>query len=85
MTDKASQKMKNTYEAKHKLSNVIIPEDHSLVSFDVKSLFTSIPHELAINCIQAALNSDDDYKSRTSLSKEQLLKLIKICINANNF
>ena len=34
-TDKAPQKLKNTYEAKEKLSSFIIPDSHILVSFDV--------------------------------------------------
>ena len=31
ITDKAVQKLKNTYEAKEKLSNIIIPTSHVLV------------------------------------------------------
>ena len=40
--------MKNTYEAKEKLSNHSIPGNYELVSFHVQKLFTSIPHDIAI-------------------------------------
>ena len=43
LTDDAPQKLKNSAEVKELLENVIIPSDHTLVSFDVRSLFTNIP------------------------------------------
>ena len=46
ITNLADQKLKNTYEAKEKLSNHSIPDNYELVSFDVQKLFTSIPHDL---------------------------------------
>ena len=58
ITDKAVQKLKNTYEAKEKLSNIIITNIYFLVSFDVKSLFTSVPHDLVLTCAKKALDSD---------------------------
>ena len=48
ISDRAPQKLKNSYKAKEQLSNVRVPATNVLISFDVKSLFTSIPHDLAI-------------------------------------
>ena len=42
----AEQKLKNAHSLKELLSNMTVPEDHELVSFDFKSLFTSIPLDL---------------------------------------
>ena len=85
ITDKAVQKLKNTYEAKEKLSTIIIPTSHVLVSFDVKSLFTSVPHDLALTCAKKALDSDENLLDRTRFSKENLLRLIQACLNCNTF
>ena len=43
ITDNAPQKLKNTLMVKDALSDIVVPEDHLMVSFDVKSLFTCIP------------------------------------------
>ena len=43
VTDDAPQKLKDSAEVKELLENVIIPSDHTLVSFDARSLFTNIP------------------------------------------
>ena len=43
----AEQKLKNAPSLKELLSSMTVPEDHELVSFAVKSLFTSIPLDLA--------------------------------------
>jgi len=81
----APQKLKNSYDARDKLSDEIIPENHQIVSFDVKSLFTSIPHDLALQCTSLAFDSDVTILDRTKLSKNQLLKLIQLCLSASTF
>ena len=54
-----------TVKSQHKLQSkdnvdaiktVQIPDDHKLVTFDVKSLFTSIPLQLAFDCTNTAIN-----------------------------
>jgi len=59
-TNLAEQKLKNTIEAKECLQNLQIPENSLLISFDVKSLFTSIPQDLALECIESVLNDNND-------------------------
>ena len=65
ITDKSEHKLKNTYETKSKLSTETIPEKYELIFFDVKSLFTSIPNDLALQCINQAIDNDDDIMNRT--------------------
>ena len=43
LTCDVPQKVENSVEVKEHLENITVPEDHTLVSFDVRSLFTSIP------------------------------------------
>ena len=58
LTDTAPQKLKNTYQIKDTLKELIVPSNHILVSFDVKALFTSIPIDFALEAIKEALDSD---------------------------
>lgn len=50
-----------------------MPHDYSLVSFDVKSLFTSIPIPLAMDAVADAINSDDELLQMTTLEKEDII------------
>ena len=67
--------MKNTTQAKELLSSVAIPDDYNLVSFYVKSLFTSVPHDLALECIRKVLDNGDSLHERTNLSKDDVMNL----------
>ena len=46
-----------------------------LISFDVKALFTSI------NIIKETLVNDDQFDNRTRLSRDNVLKLVKLCLS----
>ena len=78
--------MKNTYEAKEKLSNHSIPDNYELVSFDVQKLFTSIPHDLALNCLSIAIDEHEEKLfDTTRLQKSELIQLVKLCLSATTF
>ena len=51
----------------------------------MKSFFTSIPHDLALNCIKDFLNFNVDKYERTKLNCTQILDLIKLCFEASFF
>jgi len=48
LTDKSRCKLQSTENFIDTIKTVQIPDDYKLVSFDVKSLFTSIPLQLAL-------------------------------------
>ena len=84
-TDKAPQKLKNTYEAKEKLSSFIIPDSHILVSFAVKALFTSIPMNFAIECVKSFIEENNEIWTTTRLGIKELIEIIKLSFKANFF
>ena len=53
-----------------------------LVSFDVVSLFTNVPADLAVRVAHERLSADSSLAERTSLSTEQVVNLLKFCLDA---
>lgn len=74
--------IKNSYELKDKLENIVLDKDDIIVSFDVVSLFTNIPIHLAIKNI---LVKWDKICNFTTIPKQQFLKLLQFCLSENNY
>lgn len=56
-----------------------------MVSFDVVSLFTRVPIDQAIDVINTKLLLDEEFETRTTLSREQICHLIKTCLQTTYF
>ena len=56
-----------------------------MVSFDVKSLFTNVPIEHALEVIHQRLLEDETLEDRTQLSAEQVTLLLSICLRTTYF
>jgi len=56
-----------------------------MVLFDVVSLFTKVPIQLALNIAKQRLQSDPELNQRTGLSTADLIKGREICLNSTNF
>ena len=59
-----------------------IPKEEILVFFDVVSLFTCIPTDLAIQVTHRKLESDASLPERTSLSVNNITDLLTLCLDA---
>ena len=55
------------------------------MSFDVVSLFTSIPVDLAIDIVQRKLGETTEWKALTSLTQAQVLDLLSFVLNNSYF
>ncbi len=64
------------------ISDQTLQQDQMLVSFDVVSLFTNIPVDLACQVTGTRLHSDEPLEDRTMLSLDQILTLLRFCVNA---
>ena len=56
-----------------------------LVSFDVKSLFTSIPVSEAIEICERRLQVDKTLPKRTSMDVDTIMLLVRLCLNNTSF
>ena len=66
------------------MGEVKLNEDEMLVSYDVKSLFTSIPIQESIRLCEQRLSEDETLSERTNMSVDGVM-LLKICLNSTSF
>ena len=56
--------------------------DELLVSFDVVSLFTNVPTDLAIDVARRRLSVDDTLDDRTCLGVDDIISLLELFLSA---
>ena len=83
MTNRFS--VKNSIDLIDRIKDVVIEKDDILVSFDVVSLFTSVPFDCAIKCIFDLLVVDDSVSTRTQLNAHDIKTGLEICSNSTVF
>ena len=59
--------LRNTADLVDTMEDVVLHDDEILVSYDVKSLFTSIPVNESVDLCEQRLLDDDSLSDRTSL------------------
>ena len=80
---KSDYSIDSTKDFVGKVRSMNITEDHELISFDVVSLFTSVPLDFTIELIL-----DKIYKKKlikTKLKREEMKKLLQICTKEMHF
>ena len=80
MVGKSSSFVKNSKEFARFISSQTIETGWVLVSFDVISLFTSIPIERAIEIASKRLKEDNTLEERTCLTADEIIKLLEFCL-----
>ncbi|UYV70463.1 K02A2.6-like, partial [Cordylochernes scorpioides] len=73
----------NPVAAIETINNIPIPHDSYMVSFDIESLYTSIPHDAAILALQEFLHNHPEII--LPIPKEALIDLIELCLALNYF
>ena len=69
--------MKITKDLIVKIKNEKVPQNCNMVSFDVKSLFTSVPLEYTIDIIIKPIF--EDHEITTIFTKSEMKKLMTLC------
>ena len=62
-----------------------VEEDEVLVSYDVTALYPSVPQDEALDIIYQTLSQDENLKDKTTMSAENVITLLKICVRQTYF
>ena len=68
-----------------RVKNVIVEDHETLLSFDVVSLFTSVPTDQVVSLIVDMLSSDNTLLTQTLLSIADIKTGLEICFNSTIF
>ena len=82
LVEKLKSYIKDTTDLLNKLSKIEkLPENAILVTMDVSSLYTNIPHNEGINAVAQTLEEDETFTGSTRI----ILKFLSLVLNLNNF
>ena len=79
--NRTSYNVQDSFDFVERVKDIIIPESHVLVSFDVSSLFTNIPMQLVLQIIE---DEWDRISPHTTFSKESFIRALRF-INNNAY
>ena len=75
----------DSYTFASSLAELSIDDDETIVSFDIISLYTSIPIKQCLSSVHSILLEDTDLQSRTNLSPPDLIRGLEICLRSTYF
>ena len=82
LTDQSRHKLQSTENFIDAIKTAQIPDDHRPVSFDVKSLFISIPLQLALDCTETAITTST---VKLPLPTDDIMDLLNLCLTSTYF
>ena len=81
----SSHHVHNTKDFIDHIKEVRLRPEESIISYDVTSLFTSVPIKPVLNIIHQKLTTDQDLKNRTGMTIQHIIKLLEFCLNSTSF
>ena len=82
LVGKSQSHVRNSTEFASFITRQTIPQEMTMVSFDVVSLFTKVPTDLAIRVACQRLAEDPSLPERSALSPDEVVSLLKFCLDA---
>ena len=75
----------NTRDFVEQIREVKLKPGECIISYDVQALFTSVPINSVLDIIKERLANDQDLHKRTTMSVNQIIKLLEFCLNSTSF
>ena len=85
LVGKSPHHIHNNQDFLEHLKGIKLASDEVMVSYDVKALFTSVPIKPALDVIKKLLKEDPGLQSRTSMSTQHIMDLLKFCLSSTYF
>ena len=85
MVGQSSSYVRNSQHFAEKMRESHVDDTEQLRSYDVKSLFTSVPVDKAIELVEKKLRQDPTLTDRTNMNPSDIAKLPTICLNCTYF
>ncbi|VDP98144.1 unnamed protein product [Trichobilharzia regenti] len=70
---------------KNKLNDTQLQNDETMASFDITSLYTNIPINMALGAVEKELTADPELTHRTKLLSEEFILGIQLCLTSTIF
>ena len=85
LVGKSPYHIQNSQDFIQQIQGIQLQPNQSMVSFNVKALFTSVPIQPAITIIKKLLEEDQSLQQRTTMSVDNIICLLEFCLKSTYF
>ena len=85
LVGKSPHHIHNNQDFMEHLKGIQLGPDEVMVSYDVRTLFTSVPIQPALEVIEKLLKEDHDLQKRTTMSTKHIMDLLEFCLRSTYF